>query len=161
MPHIVYKVAETEEELTGHFAVRRAIFVEEQQMFEGSDKDEFDAHAVHLVAILEDTGRVVGAVRCYSTDDGTWYGGRLAVAKDCRRLGVLVGPRLVRLAEDVVRQRGCRRFLAFVQPQNVRFFQHLGWRAVGTPEVHYGQLHQTMEANLTPSLAAERPLSHV
>lgn len=157
---IIYKVAETDGERDGHFAVRRAIFVEEQQLFDGSDLDEHDSGAIHIVAVDRDTGDVVGAVRCYEAEAGTWYGGRLAVLKSHRRGSVLVGPRLVRLAEDVVRQRGCRHFFAHVQIQNVRFFQHLGWQAVGSPEIHFGQPHQVMEANLSTSRIPVRALVH-
>lgn len=91
---------------------------------------------------------------------GTWYGGRLAVLKQYRRVSGLTGCHLVKMAEDVVRQRGCTRFLAYVQLQNVRFFQHMGWRSLGEPEEHYGQPHMVMEANLMPSTVAVRSLVH-
>ncbi|MGI5835292.1 MAG: MSMEG_0567/Sll0786 family nitrogen starvation N-acetyltransferase [Chloroflexota bacterium] len=161
MPKIIYKIATTEEELKGYFAVRRAIFTEEQGLFATSDRDEHDDYAIHIVAVDQDTGAVIGAVRCYEAGGGVWYWGRLAVLKEYRRIAGLVGCRLVRMAEDVVRERGCRRFLAFIQLQNVRFFRHLGWREVGEPELHYGQLHQEMEANLLAVNTKMRPVAHV
>jgi putative N-acetyltransferase (TIGR04045 family) len=160
MASIVYRIAETEGDLQGYYAVRQAIFAGEQALFEGSDRDEHDDVAVHIVAVDRDTDEVVGAVRCYDAGDGTWYGGRLAVLKEYRRVSGLTGCHLVKMAEDVVRQRGCRRFLAHVQLQNVRFFQHMGWRSQGDPEIHYGQPHQVMEANLSPSTTPMRSLVH-
>ncbi len=161
MSSIVYRIAATEEECLGHFAVRRAIFVEEQGLFAGSDRDEHDVAAIHIVAVEQGTGAVIGAVRCYEAGDGLWYGGRLAVLKEYRRVAGLVGCRLVKAAEEVVRERGCRRFLAYVQLQNVRFFRHLGWRTVGPPEEHYGRPHQVMEADLSPETIPLRSLVHV
>jgi putative N-acetyltransferase (TIGR04045 family) len=160
LARIAYRIAETEAEREGYFAVRQAVFVDEQHIFAGTDVDQHDARAVHIVAVNEDTGDVIGAVRCYEGEGGTWYGGRLAVSKECRRGVGIIGPRLVKLAEEIVRERGCRRFIAYVQLQNVRFFEHLGWRSVGVPEPHYGQPHQTMEADLSLTTTPVRLLVH-
>lgn len=157
MGRVICKIAETEAELAGHFAVRRAIFVEEQGLFTESDVDDFDRQAVPLVAINRETGAVVGAVRCYETEAGVWYGGRLAVLKEARHNTEAVGPRLCKLAEKVVIERGCHRFLAYIQLQNVRFFERLGWRQVGDPVLHFGEPHQLMQASLATQKARRSP----
>ena len=164
MARIICKIAKTEQERQGHFAVRHAIFVEEQLLFNDSDVDEYDRHAILLVAVERDSGTVVGAVRVYETEAGVWYGGRLAVLKEARHKVNAVGPRLCKLAEKVVIERGCHRFLAYIQLQNVRFFERLGWQKIGQPELHLGQPHQTMQASLaaarkkTPPLSESQPL---
>jgi putative N-acetyltransferase (TIGR04045 family) len=155
MTNIICKIAETETERRGHFAVRHAIFVEEQALFSGSDLDEHDDHAVHLVAVDQDTETVIGAVRCYRTDEETWFGGRLAVLKEFRHHAAAIGPGLCELAEQVVIERGCRCFLAHIQIQNVGFFERLGWQKVGEPELHYGQPHQLMQASLAAAKQME------
>jgi putative N-acetyltransferase (TIGR04045 family) len=155
MARIVSKIVETEAERQGHFAVRRTVFVDEQGLFRDSDIDEHDDYAVHLVAIDQERGVVVGAVRCYETEPGLWYGGRLAVLEAYRYSVCAVGPRLCKLAEKVVIERGCRRFLANIQHQNVRFFERMGWRKIGEPVEQYGLLHQLMEASLVPEKAGQ------
>jgi putative N-acetyltransferase (TIGR04045 family) len=148
MGRVICKIAETEAERQGHFAVRHAVFVEEQALFAESDVDEHDRQAVLLVAVDRDTGAVVGAVRCYEAEAGVWYGGRLAVLKEARHHAVAIGPRLCKLAEKTVIRRGCRQFLAYIQLQNVRFFERLGWRKVGPVVLHCAQPHQLMQASL-------------
>ena len=148
MGRVICKIAETEEEHQGHFAVRRAVFVEEQGLFAESDIDEYDRQAVPLIAVDRDTGAIVGAVRCYEAEVGVWYGGRLAVLKEARHNSDAIGPRLCKLAEKVVIERNCERFLAYIQLQNVRFFERLGWQQVGEPVIHFGQPHQLMQASL-------------
>jgi len=148
MDEIVYKVVETATERAGHFAVRHTIFVEEQHLFDESDVDKYDSDAILLVALDTQTGAVVGAVRCIATGADVWYGGRLAVLPAYRRLPAAVGASLCHLAEATVIARGCRRFLAYIQLQNVRFFEHLGWTAMGEPICHYGEPHQIMSASL-------------
>src|SRR2546423_14505133 len=75
MDEIVCKIVETAAEREGHFAVRRAIFVEEQGLFAETDVDEHDDHAILMVAVDTRTGAVVGAVRCIAAGDDVWYGG--------------------------------------------------------------------------------------
>ena len=148
---ILFKLAENQAERAGYFAVRHAIFVDEQGLFHETDVDEHDADpaTVPLVAVSGDSGEVVGAVRCYAAGDDVWYGGRLAVLAGYRRHPAAIGPNLCRLAEVSVSERGCRRFLAYIQMQNVRFFQRLGWTVVGEPTEYHGQPHQLMAAALT------------
>ena len=148
MDEIVCKIVETAAERDGHFAVRRAVFVEEQGLFEGTDVDEHDDGAVLMVAVDMHARAVVGAVRCIATGGDVWYGGRLAVLRAYRRHPAAIGASLCRLAEATVIAHGCRRFLAYIQLQNVAFFEHLGWRCVGEPVVHYGEPHQIMAASL-------------
>ncbi len=162
---IICKIVETEAEREAHFAIRRAVFVEEQALFDGSDVDEHDRHAVHIIAVEQVTGQAVGAVRVYESEPGIWYGGRMAVLPEYRRHSQAIGPMLDRLAEKTVSERGCRRFLAYIQLQNVRFFERLGWVKVGEPVLHCGQPHQVMEANLAARLwlknsQAEAQLAH-
>lgn len=153
MGRVICKIAETETERQGHFAIRHAIFVEEQALFEQSDIDDYDQHAIHLVAVDRDTGTVVGAVRCYEAEAGVWYGGRLAVLKEARHNTNAIGPRLCKLAEKVVIKQGCQQFLAYIQLQNVRFFERLGWRTIGASLDHFGQPHHLMQASLATKKA--------
>ena len=151
MSSIIFKPVETAAERQGHYDVRRAIFVDEQRLFHESEVDEQDEspETIHLVAVVAETGAVVGAVRCYSAGEGVWYGGRLAVLADYRHHPAAIGLNLCRLAEASVIQRACRRFLAYIQIQNVRFFQRLKWTPVGEPVDYHGQPHQLMAASLT------------
>ena len=156
MGDVICKIAETEAERQGHFAVRHTIFVEEQQLFDRSDVDEHDAHAIPLIALTE-TGEVVGAVRVYpdEADATLWYGGRLAVLKTYRQHAGSIGANLCRLAEATVIEQGCQRFLAYIQLPNVRFFERLGWHKVGEPLLYCGVLHQLVAASLAKANQSE------
>lgn len=163
MNEIVCKLVETDVEREGHFAVRHAVFVEEQQMFVGTDVDEHDhdEDTIHIVAVDTSTGKVVGAVRCYHDGDDVWYGGRLAVLKEYRHHATSIGANLCRLAEASVIERGCRQFLAYIQLQNVRFFRRLGWRSVGEQVTIQGKPHLVMEASLAAAAQPEMAVEQV
>lgn len=145
---IVYHSARTEDEKSQALAIRHAVFVEEQRLFAGSDVDEHDRSAILLVA--RKNSRIIGTVRIYPEDsqgNGHWVGGRLAVHRDFRVFRVGAG--LVREAMRRVKKRGCTAFSAHIQEKNVRFFQKLGWAAVGPMEVYCGCPHQLMLADLS------------
>lgn len=136
-------------ERRGAAALRRAVFCEEQGLFEGDDCDDVDRVATCIVAlsmlaVTADT--VVGTVRIHEESPGIWWGSRLAVAADHRRIGAL-GTGLIRLAVSSAHARGCTRFLAHVQSQNALLFHRLHWRTLEIVEMH-GRPHHRMEAVL-------------
>jgi len=144
----VCRVAAGRNELEAHFAVRRAIFVEAQALFEGDDRDEWDGlpETLHAVGVVD--GGVAGAVRLYPLRDGFWKGDRLAVLPDARTRHL--GAALVRFAVATAGERGGDAMVAQIQLPNVRFFQHLGWHADGPAGEFHGVMHQPMAIPLQP-----------
>ena len=137
-------------ERAGCAALRRAVFCGEQQLFDGDDRDALDDIALTIAAIAGCAGmpeQVVGTVRIHNAGDGIWQGSRLAVRADYRASAWL-GSELIRHAVSTAHARGCRRFLAQVQQQNVRLFERLHWRALAAIEVR-GRPHALMQADLT------------
>jgi putative N-acetyltransferase (TIGR04045 family) len=162
----VCREARTREELAEHFRVRHVVFVLEQSVFVGSDRDQHDedGSAIHLVGYCD--GIIAGSVRLYELDrsTGIWQGDRLAVLPPYRVGGL--GAPLVRCAVAIAGARGGRTMVAHIQPPNVTFFTRLGWSSEGEPEIYVGLPHQRMRISLPApdvgaaiarSLAAGRP----
>jgi putative N-acetyltransferase (TIGR04045 family) len=129
--------------------LRRAVFCKEQRLFRGNDRDCHDGRAILIAALVCIAGvgeRVVGTVRIHEEAPGIWLGSRLCVARDSRRLAFLSWG-LIRLAVSTAHARGCRRFLAHVQEQNIALFEKLNWRAL-EPVLLHGRPHWRMEADL-------------
>lgn len=146
---IVAEVAAEAWQLAAYRELRRAIFAEEQGLFAGSDRDAHDERALPIVATSQIAGmadRVVGVVRIYPTERGTWFGGRLGVRREFRRFGA-IGTALITAAVSTAHFLGCREFLATVQEANVRYFErhHFSVREALTV---CGQPHRLMEASL-------------
>jgi putative N-acetyltransferase (TIGR04045 family) len=146
---VVAEVATEAWQIAGYHELRRQIFADEQRVFEGSDFDEHDTHALPIVAESQIAGmadRVVGVVRIYRAEPGTWYGGRLGVRREFRRFGA-IGGALITTAVSTAHALGCQRFLATVQLGNVRYFERYHFRALQGVEVR-GLPHQLMQADL-------------
>jgi putative N-acetyltransferase (TIGR04045 family) len=140
------RVATSAAELEGHYRVRHQVFVEEQRIFLGDDRDAWDGTAIHAVAVLGPI--VVGAVRLYRLDEsGLWQGDRLAVLPEARRLRP--GGELVKFAVTTAGEHGGTRMVAHVQEPNVAFFQHLGWSRTGPFFDYHAVPHQRMDIPLS------------
>jgi putative N-acetyltransferase (TIGR04045 family) len=151
---VAVHVARCDEELDAHFRLRRAVFVDEQGLFTGDDRDRYDddSRTLHAVGFVD--GEPSGAVRLYPLHDagpGEWKGDRLAVSAEHRDHHL--GAELVRFAVRTAGVFGGRRMIAHVQLANVRFFEHLGWSVVGDPAPFHGVMHQLMSIGLGPSEA--------
>ena len=172
----LFKIASTPEDLAGFFKVRRDIFCEEQGVFRENDRDMYDETMIPivcktLIAGMEDS--VAGVVRIDERRPGVWYGSRLGVARDFRRIrhfspGVAVrnlqpcyhglgalGAGLIYKAVSTANALGCHEFLATVQQRNARFFQRLHWEPLGEIMLH-GIPHVKMRADLSHYRPAAR-----
>jgi putative N-acetyltransferase (TIGR04045 family) len=129
-------------ELAAHHRIRRAVFVTEQGLFSGSDRDEHDAEPVTLHVLGFVDAEPAGTVRLYPVADTLWHGDRLAVLPEFRRSRI--GAQLVRLAVALAGARGGTRMRARVQVPNVRFFEYLGWTPTALPADHLGVPHRWM-----------------
>jgi putative N-acetyltransferase (TIGR04045 family) len=148
-PRFETRVARGAREREAYFALRRAIFCEEQALFSGDDRDGCDDTAIPIVCLATVAGarpRVVGVVRVWEELPGDWWGGRLGVDRDFRTVGA-VGRWLVQTAVGSARAWGAHRFRATVQRANVPFFRRLRWQTREELEL-FGRPHHLMEAML-------------
>lgn len=136
-------------ELAAHLRIRRAVFCDEQRLFDGTDRDEHDDDpaTVHVLGLVE--GAPAGTVRLYPLGGTLWHGDRLAVLPQHRRSRI--GAQLVRLAVALGGERGGTRMRARVQLPNVPFFVCLGWTPTAPPADHLGMPHQWMAVPLEPA----------
>ncbi|KAA0931747.1 GNAT family N-acetyltransferase [Streptomyces apricus] len=149
-PSYVVRVAEDLADREACFAVRKEVFVVEQQVPEDLEYDAYDAGAVHVLAVRED-GRPLGAGRLLhgeaaaaknGGDAGVGSLGRLAVVRAARGLGV--GAALVRGVEDAARARGLSGVDLHAQTHAVGFYERLGYVAYGAEFPDAGIPHLAM-----------------
>jgi putative N-acetyltransferase (TIGR04045 family) len=131
-----------------HHRIREEVFVREQGLFQGSDRDgrDEDAATIKVLGFRDEVAG--GAVRLYPLDDaGHWQGDRLAVLPGTRGHGL--GAPLVWFAVATAARGGGRLMTAHIQPRNVAFFERLGWRVSGEQEIYVGVPHVPMAIDLT------------
>ena len=97
-------------ERRGCAELRRTVFCAEQAIFAGCDRDAVDGYAIPICAVSTIGGHadsVIGAVRIHPDPEApeTWWGSRLAVEREFRRVGAL-GAGLIRVAVSSAHARG-------------------------------------------------------
>jgi putative N-acetyltransferase (TIGR04045 family) len=153
-------VADGPADLAAYGRLRRDVFVAEQGLFAGSDRDDHDddPRTVVLLARADGPGgdgAVLGGVRLHPMtgdpvaggDLGWWRGSRLAVTAGARRgagRGAGIGAALVRAACAEAETRGALRFDATIQVRHEPLFRALGWVPRDRLELH-GAPHVTVD----------------
>ncbi|MDH6216378.1 GNAT family N-acetyltransferase [Streptomyces pseudovenezuelae] len=153
-PAYEMRVAEDPADREACFRVRKDVFVGEQGVPEDLEYDEYDAVAVHVLAVREDgvplgTGRLLyGEVAAAKTGGDLSLGslGRLAVTKAARGLGI--GVALVRAIEDAARARGLAAVDLHAQTHALGFYERLGYEAYGPEYPEAGIPHRAMRRAL-------------
>ncbi|MET9549319.1 GNAT family N-acetyltransferase [Streptomyces sp. NPDC006627] len=154
MSDVTIRVARDPDDLAACFAVRKDVFVAEQQVPEEIEYDEYDAEATHVLAVCEDgvplgTGRLLtGAAAAAKNGGDATVGalGRLAVTRAARGLGV--GAALVGAIEDAARARGLTAVDLHAQTHALGFYERLGYEAYGPEFPDAGIPHRAMRKAL-------------
>lgn len=108
-------------------AVRRAVFVECQDVPESEEMDGKDAEATHLVAY--DGDRPIGTARLREPRPGFAKIERVAVRQSYRGQGL--GRRLMHEIEDVAREQGMDEAVLHAQTRVADFYAGLGYARIG------------------------------
>lgn len=121
------------------FAVRREVFVWEQNVPEALEHDEDDFTAAHFVAIVE--GEVVGTLRVITLPEHAKIG-RVAVRQRFRGRGVAKAMMLA--AMDFARAAGQDRLYLTAQTDKLGLYEKLGFVAFGEVFDDAGMPHRAM-----------------
>lgn len=132
--------AETEADRAACFALRDAVFVEEQGVSKEEEYDGRDGAARHLLARLH--GTPAGTLRMRVLDDAVKLE-RVCVARAVRGRGI--GAALTRAALDMAREMpGVRAARLGAQVPVIGFYERLGFTAHGLEYLDAGIPHRDM-----------------
>lgn len=122
-------------------AVRGQVFIDEQGVPAGIERDAADPGCTHVLA-RDTAGRGIGAARI--SPDGRI--GRMAVVRDWRGRGV--GKAMLRLLLEHARAEGLAETTLHAQTPVIGFYAHLGFSAVGERFQEGGIEHRAMRLAL-------------
>ena len=119
--------------------IRFRVFVDEQAVPPEIELDEYDAVAIHALAV--DEGEAVGTGRMY-LEDGAARIGRMAVDLPHRRRGV--GGLVLSFLEEEARARGATEIILHAQDYVKDFYASHGYTEHGDTFMEAGILHVEM-----------------
>lgn len=117
-----FRVATEQEDLNKAFDLRKLVFVQEQNVPEEMELDEFDKDAIHVIAKYDN--KVIGTGRMVIEGDKGRVG-RMAVEKESRNKGV--GKELLTLLEQVAQKKNLKEIYLHAQVHAKTFYEKLGY----------------------------------
>ncbi|WP_135535661.1 MULTISPECIES: GNAT family N-acetyltransferase [Halostella] len=138
------RVVRTDRQYEDALDVRYDVFVEEQDVPEALEVDEYEDESIHFVAYLD--GDPVGAARLRETDDDTAKVERVAVLD--RERGEGYGSEIMQVIERVAEQRDYDRVSLHAQTHAAPFYDRLDYERVGEEFEEAGIPHVKMVKSL-------------
>jgi predicted GNAT family N-acyltransferase len=125
------------------YSVRRAVFIEEQNVPESIELDGRDPDCFHVLA-SDKKGRPVGTARM----DGKGKIGRMAVLQNYRRRGI--GRKMIQALMDHGRKNAITDFHLSAQITAIGFYRKMGFEPSGGEFVEAGIKHINMKLKNPP-----------
>ena len=123
------------------YAIRRRVFIEEQQVPEEIELDADDARAFHALATVGNDA--IGCGRMLDHGDGEVKIGRMAVLPEFRGTGI--GRDILRFLMKSARDRGLRKAILHAQLTAEGFYLKEGFTPLGDIFDEAGIAHRKME----------------
>ncbi len=122
------------------FRIRKMVFIEEQNVPEELELDEFDALALH--ALVKCNDQCVGTARLVDLDNQEAQIGRMAVLKEFRNQGI--GRAILEKLIHIAQERGITKMILHSQVSAIPFYEGLGFKAEGPVYDEAGIAHRNM-----------------
>lgn len=128
------------EDLSEPFAIRRAVFIEEQGVPEAEEFDNFEEQALHLMVYVDGEPAATGR---FWFDGSVFRIGRLAVRKEYR--GQKLGDLALRVLIYKAFSSGAEELYISAQTYIMPFYRKFGFREYGEEYMEAGLPHQAMK----------------
>ncbi|KON89390.1 acetyltransferase [Sporosarcina globispora] len=137
------KVVSSAQEMQDAFSVRKQVFINEQNVPEEEEIDQFEDEAVHFV--LYNNGIPAGAGR-FRTVDGNGKAERICVLKEKRQSGS--GKAIMDKIEEHAKNQGLPALKLNAQTQAIPFYEKLGYEVISEEFMDAGIPHRTMKKSI-------------
>ncbi len=141
---ILVVAAESRELREAMYAIRRRVFIEEQQVPEEIELDSDDARAFHALALRD--GQPVGCGRYVEHGPGEIKIGRMAALRELRGSGI--GRAVLEFLIETARNRGYTRAILHAQLTAEGFYLKQGFHPKGEVFEEAGIPHRAMTRDL-------------
>jgi predicted GNAT family N-acyltransferase len=133
------KVVENDNELEDAFSVRRTVFIDEQNVPEEEEIDQYEKDAVHFVSYQEGSPIAAGRFRVI---DGYGKVERICVLKSARKTGA--GRAIMNKIEAYASEKGLHKLKLNAQTHAIPFYAGLGYEVASEEFLDAGIPHKTM-----------------
>jgi N-acetylglutamate synthase-like GNAT family acetyltransferase len=122
------------EDFKAYYDLRYKVLREPWGMQRGSEKDDFEPISEHFIAVDENSGEFVGAVKLFEKEPGIGWFSHLAVKETRQHQGI--GKQLLTFIEEKAKEKGYKALGCLSRLNTTAFFEKEGYKVAGLP-VHY------------------------
>jgi predicted GNAT family N-acyltransferase len=142
---VTLRLARSADDRVKIFALRNAVFVDEQRVPSELERDEFDATADHVI-VLNEGNIAVGTGRLVVENETRGRVGRMAVHPMWRERGI--GKDILEKLEAIAGEKKLAEILLHAQLGSEGFYKKNGYVRAGEPFVEAGIDHVAMKKQL-------------
>jgi predicted GNAT family N-acyltransferase len=143
--NVEIKEPKTAEELEKYYELRWRVLREPWSQPPGSEKDDLEGRATHIVASMR--GKIIGVGRIHFNSDVEAQIRYMAVETRYRNIGV--GSMILKRLEDIAREKGARIIVLNAREEAVKFYRKHGYEVVGDAGTLFDSIrHWRMSKNL-------------
>ncbi|MDF0727965.1 GNAT family N-acetyltransferase [Cytobacillus sp. S13-E01] len=132
-------IAKTDEQMNDAYTIRRIVFIDEQQVPEEEEFDQYENESIHVV--LYDNQEPIGNGR-FRTIDGIGKVERICVLESARNKGA--GKVIMEKMEQIARSEGISKLKLNAQTHAEKFYKNIGYTTVSDIFMDAGIPHVAM-----------------
>jgi N-acetylglutamate synthase-like GNAT family acetyltransferase len=133
---IVIKSPKTREEFKAYYALRYKVLREPWGQPKGTEKDDYEPISQHFMAVDDQTGEVVGAVKLIEKEPGVGQFSQMAVLPTRQRQGI--GRIMMDKIQAVAREQGYKTLGIMTHLNTTGFYEKYGYTVRGIPTHLFG-----------------------
>ncbi len=143
--NIIYRSPISATDFNKYYELRWRILRKPWNQLRGSEVNESDADAFHIMAELND--KIIGVGCIHELEEGIGRIRFMAVDDDFRKQGI--GQNMVKLLEEDARKVGLKKIRLWAREPAINFYQNLGYNIVSDGYTIFGVIkHKIMEKEL-------------
>ena len=140
---LICKRVKNSHELEEAYLIRKRVFIDEQDVPEHIERDEFDDAAIHVICKADELIIAAGRILLFEEEAIV---GRVAVLKPWRGKGV--GKKIMEFVMEIAKRNGVEIVTANVQIDVQDFYEKLGFKPMGELFLEAGIEHVKMIIDL-------------
>jgi predicted N-acetyltransferase YhbS len=135
---IIIKHPATNEDFKEYYALRYEVLRKPWGQAKGTEKDDYEPISEHLMAVDDQTQKIVGVVKLCEKVPGVGWLSHLAV--DLKHQNKGIGTLLVRTIEQAATKKGYTVIGCWSRLNTTLYFERFGYQIVGLPTNYFGTI---------------------
>jgi N-acetylglutamate synthase-like GNAT family acetyltransferase len=133
---IIIKIPKTREDFKAYYGLRYHVLREPWGQPKGTEKDDYEPISQHFMAVDDQNGEVVGAVKLFEKETGVGQFSQMAVAQNRQRQGI--GRILMDTVEAAAHDKGYKVLGIYTHLNSTGFYEKYGFIIKGLPTKIFG-----------------------